>query len=114
MRDLLEHVLRSLGYTVLPAHNGMAALLVVERHEGPIHLIMTDIVMPKMGGQELAERMALLGNEMPVLYITGHDDTIVTNQGVVDVRERLLRKPFRLKDVAEKVREVLDQPVPSR
>ena len=74
VRDVLCETLRAQGYTVLEAANGLEALQVYERNPGVIHLLMTDIVMPVMGGPELARRLTATRGEMPVLYMSGYTD----------------------------------------
>jgi len=87
------------------------ALLMAERHKEPIDLMITDIVMPQMSGHELAERFATLRPEMSVLYISGYDEGMVADQGLVDRERQFLPKPFLPRDVARKIREILDKPV---
>jgi len=110
IRELLKHILEKLGYTVLLASNGEEALLTAQRYEGPINLMITDIVMPHMSGHELVERLSPLRHEMSVLYISGYDEKMVADQGLVDIGKRFLQKPFGPKAVGKKIREILDKP----
>ena len=80
-------------------------------NDKPIDLMITDVVVPQMSGRELAERLAPLRPEMSVLYISGYDEKMVTGQGLVDREKHFLPKPFVPKDVARKIREILDKPV---
>jgi two-component system cell cycle sensor histidine kinase/response regulator CckA len=110
VRRLLLDILESEGYTVLKAANGHEALEVCERHEGPIHLLMTDVVMPGMSGRQLVERMAEKCGDAKVLFMSGYTDNAIVHHGVLDAGTNFLQKPFTPDDVARKVREVLDGP----
>ncbi len=110
VRALTWEVLRESGYRVLEAANGDDALLTSERHAGPIHLLLTDVVMPLMSGPELAQRLAPLRQEMKVLYMSGYTEEALGHHGVLDPGIKLLSKPFTPTDLAQKVREVLDSP----
>ncbi len=110
IREMLVHILKKLGYTVLAAQHGREALLVAGSHEGMIDLVITDVVMPQMSGRELVERLAPLRPEMLVLYISGHNEEMVTNQGLDDVGKHFLQKPFPPKVIGTKIREILDKP----
>ena len=116
LRMMLGRVLRKLGYTVLDAPSGAAALGLATRHAGRIHLLVTDVVMPEMGGTQLARHLSASRPDMKVLYISGYPDDAMQHEGVVDPRMMLLRKPFAPEQLARKVREVLepsaDDPAP--
>jgi PAS domain S-box-containing protein len=109
VRRLVREVLESYGYQVLEAANGGAAFLICERHEGPIHLLLTDVVMPEMGGRELAARLAQLRTEMRVLYMSGYAADAIVHQGVLVEGANFIQKPFAAHALALKVREVLDK-----
>jgi len=96
------------GYTVLEASDGEDALRVSQRHRGPIHLMVTDVVMPKMGGPKLAEELAQERPEMKVLFVSGYAESTVLRHGKIDVTSCFLQKPFSLKMLAGKVRQVLE------
>jgi PAS domain S-box-containing protein len=98
------------GYTVLQARSAGDALLVSERHEGPVHLLLTDVVMPTMNGRELAERLTAARPEMRVLYMSGYADNVIVSHGVLAPEVELLQKPFASADLTLKVRAVLDRP----
>ncbi len=100
--------LRSLGYTVLAACDGGEALWLSERHPGPIHLLLTDVVMPKMSGPELANGLVPLRPEMTVIYMSGYMDETIVQHGMLDSTVAFLQKPFTQEVLAAKLREVLD------
>ena len=110
LRALALDILRGSGYTVLEARQGNEALLVLERHAGPIHLLVTDVVMPQMGGRALAERLASLRPEMKVLYVSGYSEAAIAQHGVLDPGTAFMAKPFTADELTRKIREVLDAP----
>jgi signal transduction histidine kinase/DNA-binding response OmpR family regulator len=110
VRDLAYRVLLQNGYTVLEARDGREALQVCEEHEGPIHLLMTDEVMPQMSGRELADRLMPLRPEMRMLYMSGYTDDGIIRHGVLEPGVAFLQKPFTPDALTSKVREVLDAP----
>jgi CheY-like chemotaxis protein len=108
VRSLVSGVLEGGGYKVLVARNGEDALLVSEQHKGPIHLLVTDVVMPEMGGPELAEHLRPYHRKMKVLYMSGYTDDAIVHHGVLGSSAAFLQKPFTPDVLAHKVREVLD------
>jgi CheY-like chemotaxis protein len=100
-------VLRACGYTVLEASQGEEALIELSRHSGTVHLMITDVVMPGMGGAELAERVRALRPRTRVLFISGYADTAMAGRGLLESGAAYLQKPFSPRDIARKVREVL-------
>jgi CheY-like chemotaxis protein len=110
LRSVAREMLEMYGYTVLEAGHPDEALQVAERHSGPIHLLLTDVVMPKMSGRDLAQRLGPLRPEIRVLYVSGYTDDAIVHHGVLDPGTAFLEKPFNPDDLARKVREVLDQP----
>lgn len=107
VRLLVRRALQAKGYTVLEAQNGKDALRVARKHHGPIHLLMTDVVMPGMGGRELSERLIRLRGELKTLYMSGYADDAVHHHGQLNPGTELLQKPFSADVLATKVREVL-------
>jgi two-component system cell cycle sensor histidine kinase/response regulator CckA len=108
VRDLLREVLETAGYEVLEAHDGVHALELAEEHAGAIDLLLTDVVMPKMSGRELAERFRTQRPEMRVLYTSGYTDGVIADQGILEPGTEFLQKPFSFADLTHKVRSVLD------
>ena len=109
VRDLAVRVLRGYGYTVLDAEGGEAGLLVAERHAGPIALLISDVVMPGMGGRALAERLGAARPGLKVLYVSGYADDSISRQGLLERGIELLQKPFTSVTLAQRVRQVLDR-----
>jgi two-component system, cell cycle sensor histidine kinase and response regulator CckA len=109
VRSLARLILRSCGYTVLEAQDGGEALLVAERHQARIHLLLTDLVMPRMSGRELADLMLDARPEVRVLFMSGYTDEAVLRHGVLEANVAFLQKPFSPAILARKVREVLDR-----
>jgi PAS domain S-box-containing protein len=108
VRQLSVAVLKECGYTVLEAGSGDEALTLRERHAGPIHLLVTDVVMPGMSGRVLAEKLCAELPELKVLYISGYTDDAVVRYGVAHELVAFLRKPYTPISFAHKIREVLD------
>lgn len=108
VRQFAALALRSFGYRVLEAENGLTAIDLARRHDGVIDLLLTDVVMPGIGGRELAESLM---NERPgikVLFTTGYTENVIVQQGVLKAGFRYLAKPFTLSTLSAKVRETLD------
>ena len=108
LRKLANMFLRDSGYRVLTAADGREALEVARSHSGPIHLLLTDVVMPGINGRVLGERLAPLQPGMKVLYMSGYTDSFIAGHGVLEAGTHLLHKPFTHETLARKVREVLD------
>jgi CheY-like chemotaxis protein len=108
VRGLARDILRQQGYTVLEAVDGDDALRIGREHRGPIHLLVTDVVMPQIGGRELADRLKAGRQETKVLYVSGYTDDATLHQGVSQTGTAFLPKPFTATALAHKVREVLD------
>ncbi len=111
VRHLAKEILQENGYQVLEAQHGRAALYIAEQHQGPIHLMLSDVVMPQMSGRALAEQLGQLRREVKVLYMSGYTDDAIVHHGVLDEGMAFIEKPFSPAALARKVREVLDTPV---
>src|SRR4029077_14963045 len=112
LRRLARQALESQGYSVLDAADGASAIQVSNSHQGPIHLLLTDVIMPGMNGRELALRISSLRPEARVLYMSGYTENAIGHNGTLDEGITLLQKPFTLPALKAKVREVLDTPLP--
>jgi len=108
VRTMISRVLQSSGYRVLEACQGKEAIEVCQKHQGLIHLMVTDVIMPQMSGRELAERMATVRPEMKVLFMSGYPDNAIVHHGVLDPGTAFLQKPFTLSALESKVREILE------
>jgi CheY-like chemotaxis protein len=112
VRELVSDYLKNIGYQVLEAVDGAHAMEVAAAHRGQIHILITDVVMPRLSGRELVTRLAPSRPGLKVLYISGYTDDSVFRHGVLEGGVAFLQKPFNLKALAQKIREVLDgQPV---
>ena len=112
LRDLTRQFLETHGYTVLVAEHGAAALEVARRHQGPIHLLLTDIIMPVMNGRELAQRMSVFSPKTRILFMSGYTENFVWRDDMIENSAHFLQKPFTLDALTRKVREVLESPIP--
>ncbi len=110
VRTFSKLALRSSGYVVLEARNGAEALRIAERHPGPIHLLVTDLVMPQMGGRRLTDSLMEVRPDMRVLLMSGYTDEVTLHQRTAESKLEFLQKPFSAKSLTRKVREILDAP----
>jgi CheY-like chemotaxis protein len=92
---LAVRILKRQGYTVLEGSQGNEAIDVCKQHKGPVHLLLTDVVMPGMSGRELAERFKPLYPKMKVLYMSGYTDNAIVHQGVLEKGVNHIQKPLR-------------------
>ena len=109
IRELVREFLEKNGYSVLHACDGNEALQVAKEHKHPIHLLLTDVVMPNMGGRELAHRLTSPRPEMKVLFMSGYPDHASSTSEQVDNSAVVLQKPFPLDTLARKIRSLLDE-----
>src|SRR5882762_5928827 len=113
LRRLARQYLEKQGYNVVDAADGAMALEIAVAHEGVIHLLLTDVIMPGMNGRELAQRMMEIRPNVKVLYMSGYTENVIAHNGTLDAGVSLLQKPFNLRDLKDRVREVLDStPIP--
>jgi two-component system, cell cycle sensor histidine kinase and response regulator CckA len=108
VRRLLNHVLHKRGYNVIEASNGEEALRLFERRGSEIELVLTDMVMPQMGGRELGERLRELNPGVKIIYMSGYTDDVLVRTGALGPGMSFLQKPLRPEVLAAKVRETLD------
>ena len=108
LRRLSRRVLAQFGYTVLEAPNGEEALNLAESYSGPINLVLTDVVMPRLSGRDLAQRVQRSHPEAKILFMSGYTDDAVVQHGVLTQEVSLLRKPFTPYALAARIRDVLD------
>jgi len=108
IRSLAGDILRQHGYKVLEARHGLEALLAGSQYLGPIQLLITDVIMPQMSGNEVADRMTRERPDLKVLYISGYTDDAIVHHGIVQEGMAFLQKPFTPEALVRKVREVLD------
>ncbi len=109
VRALARLVLASCGYTVLEAADGREAVRAAEHDSGRIDLVVSDVVMPHLGGRQLVEQLAAVKPGMKVLFLSGYTDDAIVRHGVLEAEYAFLQKPFTPTALAQKVREVLDQ-----
>jgi two-component system, cell cycle sensor histidine kinase and response regulator CckA len=108
VRNSTAEYLRDTGYTVLTAAGGPEALQIVEQYDRPIHLLLTDVIMPFMSGRELAEVMTSHRPETRVVFMSGYSDNLLSTHQIINTNHRLLRKPFSLESLGQCIREVLE------
>jgi PAS domain S-box-containing protein len=108
LRYLARQYLEKQGYKVIEAADGAVAVQIAVAHEGVLHLLLTDVIMPGMNGRELAQRISEIRPNVKVLYMSGYTENVIGHNGMLDAGVRLLQKPFNLRDLKSKVREVLD------
>jgi len=113
LRYLARQFLEKQGYRVIEAADGAVAMQIAVAHAGVIHLLLTDVIMPGMNGRELVQRISEIRPNVKVLYMSGYTENVIGHNGTLDAGIRLLQKPFTLRDLKDRVREVLDtSPIP--
>ena len=108
LRGLTLRILQSRGYQIITATDGRDALRRAKEHEGAIHLMLSDVVMPGMSGRVLSEQLCALRPMLKVLFMSGYTDDDVMRRGILDRRTAFLEKPFTPEQLVGKVRDVLD------
>ncbi len=115
VRSLAARVLSDQGYTVLSASNGVEALRIADAMPLPeIDLLLTDVIMPIMGGKEVADRLTAMRPDLKVLFTSGYTDDTIARQGILKPGTAFTHKPFSPTELAAKVRQVLDSPLPAQ
>ncbi|MFO0589367.1 MAG: PAS domain S-box protein [Polyangiaceae bacterium] len=110
LRGLVHRVLTSAGYTVINSSSGEEARRLADAHAGPIHLLLTDVVMPEMGGRAVADAIRERRPATRVMYMSGYMDDAIVRHGIEAARDAFLRKPFTPQELIQRIREVLDAP----
>jgi PAS domain S-box-containing protein len=108
VRELAGDILARQGYTVLSAQDGPEALALAASHHGPLHLLLTDVVMPGMNGRALYQEAVKRHPHLKVLYMSGYTENVIAHRGVLDAGIAYIQKPFTVQSIAAKVREVLE------
>ncbi|MFM7149874.1 MAG: response regulator, partial [Gemmataceae bacterium] len=109
VRRFTRDALTSSGYTVLEASNGGMAVRLAEEYSGAIHLLLSDVVMPEMGGRILAEKISATRPDTRVLFMSGYTDDAIVRHGILESDLAFLQKPFKIANLFQKIREVLDK-----
>ena len=109
VRVLAENILRRLGYTLITARDGQDAMTLSGKHAGSIDLVLTDVVMPGVGGRALAERLRHIDPTLKVIFLSGYTDEAMLRHGTLPLGTQFLQKPFSLQALANAVRRVLDE-----
>ncbi|HLU69974.1 MAG TPA: response regulator, partial [Fibrobacteria bacterium] len=108
--EVAVEVLEGLGYHVLSTTSPVEALDIVERHDGRIDLLLTDVIMPGMNGRDLALRVRELRPDIHVLYTSGYTANVILTRGLVDQGDAFVQKPFSTNELALRVRALIDPP----
>ena len=108
IKELASEILQSQGYTVISAKDGFEAINICKKIKGSIDILVTDVVLPKMNGRQLADNLLQQHNDMQILYISGYQDDIIAQYGILDADKNLLQKPFSPSELINKVREIMD------
>ena len=106
--NLAKIMLEKLGYKVLASNSAHEALAVIKSHGGAIDLLLTDVVMPEMNGRDFASQVNTLYPDIKTLYMSGYTSDVIVRHGILEEGVRYIQKPFSIKDLAVKVREVIE------
>jgi PAS domain S-box-containing protein len=112
LRSMMQEILEEAGYAVLSGAGSDETLAAVRSHAGPVHLMVTDVVLPRMGGRELAVEVAALRPGLRVLYMSGYTGEAIAHHGILDAGMHFLEKPFTSESLLRRIRELLDAPIP--
>lgn len=108
VRDIARSVLESFGYSVIVAENGNAALRILQAIESRVQLLLTDVIMPEMGGRHLADEVRKLHPELPILFMSGHTDDTLSDLALSECRDAFIQKPFTPSGLVQRIRALLD------
>jgi PAS domain S-box-containing protein len=103
LRDVTTRILTRAGYQVLAANGGPAAIELAHHHPGPIHLLLTDVIMPKMMGNEVAAKVTAIRPDLPVLYMSGYAEPVLTEHGTLQAGVRIVEKPFTRRQLLDRI-----------
>jgi two-component system cell cycle sensor histidine kinase/response regulator CckA len=109
VRNVVTHILGNRGYTVIAAKDANECLQLARLHKGPIHMLLTDVIMPRMNGRELYQRLSAFLPDLEVLYMSGYTDNVIAHHGILDKGIHFLQKPVSIHTLTTKVRELLDK-----
>ncbi len=109
VQELAVTILKRQGYMVLTAASGDEAMALLDRYEGPVHILLTDVVMPGMNGRQLFEKATPVHPDLKVLYMSGYTDNVLADRGVEETAGHFIQKPFSVNALAAKVRAILDE-----
>ena len=109
VRKTIEKSLIQFGYQVISCANGKIALQEFKNQQGRFDLLITDVIMPEMGGEELVSKIQEIDPKIKIIYTSGYTDDFITTQGIINSKCHFLSKPFTLKSIGEKVRSVLEE-----
>ena len=109
VRELVSNILEKHGYSVITADTNEKLIEVLNDHDGVIHMLLTDVIMPDMNGKELFERLKPIYPEMKVIYMSGYTGDIIAHHGILDDGVYFIQKPFTMSMLTDKIRDVLDE-----
>ncbi len=113
VRKLNLKILKQLGYSVIHAENGKSAVETAKSHDGEIDLLITDVIMPEMNGDELASKISEIQPGIKVLFTSGYTEDVISPHGILEEGAQFIGKPYKPQELAEKIRELLDAEIQS-
>ncbi len=108
VREFTTEALQSLGYSIIEAQNGKEALSILSNRTNNVKLILTDLVMPEMGGKELAEIISKVDPSLKILFTSGYSDNHVVQKGILEKNVNFVQKPYTFQSISQKIRTILD------
>lgn len=109
VRDLTAQLLEDAGYSVLASQSAADALQLAARHSGPVHLLITDVIMPDMNGRKLSDALAAIRPTVRTLFVSGYTANVIAHHGVLEEHVEFLEKPYSRRQLLQRVRDVLDR-----